>query len=313
VKALVTGATGFVGAVLARRLLRDGAEVHAVVRESSPRWRIADIEAELSLHQLDLADGPAVGSLVSSIRPDEVYHLAAHGAYSWQADTYEIARSNVLATVAVVDACVATGCRAFVNAGSSSEYGYKSHAPGEDETLAPNSAYAAAKAFGTHYATWSAAARGLPAVTLRLYSAYGPWEDPRRLIPSLLSAAIENRLPPLAAPEISRDFVFVEDVATAFVSGAAHAAAGGTGVYNIGSGRQTSLGELVECVRRLFGVSVEPEWKSMDARAWDTEVWVSDPSRAARELDWRAETPLEDGLVATAEWLRQRTPDVASS
>ena len=312
-KALVTGVTGFVGAVLARRLLRDGAEVHAVVRDSSPRWRIADIEADLALHALDLADRGAVGSLIGSVRPDEVFHLAAHGAYSWQDDTHEIVRSNVLATTALVDACVATGCRAFVHAGSSSEYGYKSHAPGEVEALEPNSAYAVAKAFGTHYCAWSAADRRLPAVTLRLYAVYGPWEEPRRLIPSLLSAAIENRLPPLAAPEIARDFVFVEDVATAFVSAAAHAAGGGTGVYNVGSGRQTSLGELVERVRRLFHVSVEPDWKSMDARAWDTDVWVSDPSRAARELNWRAETPLDDGLLATAEWLRRRTPDAAHS
>lgn len=303
-RALITGAAGFVGAVLARRLLRDGAEVHVVLRDSSSRWRLADIEAELVVHELDLADRQETHSLVREVQPEDVFHLAAHGAYSWQAQTEEIVRSNVLATTALVDACVATGCRSFVNAGTSSEYGHKPHAPAEDEPLEPNSAYAVAKAFGTNYCAWSAAERGLPAVTLRLYSVYGPWEEPRRLIPSLLRAAIEGRLPPLASPETARDFVFAEDVATAFVSAASYAAQGGTGVFNIGSGTQTSLAEIVECVRRLFGISEEPDWGSMEARAWDTDVWVSNPSRAAAELGWRAETSLEDGLLATAEWLR---------
>ncbi|MGH3008142.1 MAG: NAD-dependent epimerase/dehydratase family protein [Gaiellaceae bacterium] len=303
-KALVTGAGGFVGAVLVRELLGAGRQVHVALRPTSPRWRLAPIEEELAVHLVDLADREAVAALVRRVQPDEVFHLAAHGAYSWQTDAEQIVRSNVLGTTNLVDACVEVGCRAFVNAGSSSEYGYKPHPPSEDEALAPNSAYAAAKAFATHYCAWSAAERALPAVTLRLYSAYGPWEEPRRLVPSLLTAALTRRLPPLAAPDTARDFVFVQDVAAAFTAAARHAAGGGSGVFNIGSGTQTTLADLVETVRRLFDVPGEPEWNSLPARAWDTDVWVSQPRRAAEELGWRATTALEAGLLATAEWLQ---------
>lgn len=305
-RALVTGAAGFVGSVLARRLLAAGTEVHVTLRESTDPWRLEEIEAHLHIHRLDLADTESLRTLVRSIRPHDVFHLATHGGYSWQSDEQRIIHSNVLGTASLVDACIESRCQAFVNAGSSSEYGYKDHSPSETEVLEPNSAYAVAKAFGTNYCSWSAAARGLPAVTLRLYSAYGPWEDPRRLVPALLTAALAGRLPRLVAPDTSRDFVYVDDVVEAFVSAAAYAASGGTGVYNVGSGRRTTLRELVELVRRLLSVEVEPVWNSMVPRAWDTSTWISDPSRAKAAFGWRARTELDEGLLQTASWLETR-------
>jgi nucleoside-diphosphate-sugar epimerase len=233
-----------------------------------------------------------------------VFHLAAAGAYSWQRDRDLILRTNLFGTIALVEAAEACGAGAFVNAGTSSEYGWVDHAPGENETPRPNSDYAFSKAAATLFCGYFAATSALTITTLRLYSVYGAWEEPRRLVPTLLSAALRDRLPPLADPETARDFVFVEDTCDAFVSAANRSCGAAGAIYNVGSGRQTTLRELVDIVRGRLGVDATPEWGAYERRSWDTTCWIADPQRAATELGWRATTTLEDGLAATAEWLR---------
>lgn len=293
-KVLVTGAGGFVGANLVRRLLADGHDVTALVSPGGDDWRLADLGGELARTTCDLRDVEAVQRTCSAARPEWVFHLAAHGAYSWQDDPRQIFDTNLLGTVALVEATA--GAEAFVHAGSSSEYGRKDHAPTEDEPLAPTSHYGVAKAAAT---MWLAQ---LPrGATLRLYSVYGPWEEPRRLVPTLVGHALAGRLPPLADPATARDFVYVDDVCGALL--AATGAPAGS-VFNVASGTQTTLADLVGLARERFGVEAEPAWSAMEDRSWDTTTWVGDPSRIAAELGWRATTSLEEGLAATAEWLR---------
>src|SRR6058998_3106401 len=186
-RVLLTGGTGFVGANLARRLLQSGHEVHLLVQPRHTGWRIEAIRDDLRLHEVDLADGERLGNLVRRIGPDWVFHLAAHGAYSWQRDLGQIVRTNILGTMNLVGACVATGFEGFVNTGSSSEYGFKDHAPAETEALEPNSYYAVTKASATLFCRFTARARSVNLPTLRLYSVYGPYEEPSRLIPALIT------------------------------------------------------------------------------------------------------------------------------
>ncbi|MFM9107955.1 MAG: NAD-dependent epimerase/dehydratase family protein [Chloroflexota bacterium] len=302
-RAAVTGASGFVGANLARRLLADGHEVHLLLRPGRAAWRVAGIAPHVSIHPVDLEDAAAVESAMLAIRPEWVFHLAAHGAYSWQTDPSTIVAANLTGTMHLARAALRAGAGVLVNAGSSSEYGRKDHAPAEDEALEPNSVYAVTKAAATQFCRMTARAEGVPMPTLRLYSVYGPWEEPGRLVPDLLRAAMRGAWPPLADPAIARDFVFVEDAADAFVRAAATSHADPGAIYNVGSGRQTTLREIVETARALLGVAAEPAWGTMPARAWDTTVWVSDPRKIAAALGWTAATPLADGLRRTAAWL----------
>jgi dolichol-phosphate mannosyltransferase len=192
--------------------------------------------------------------------------------------------------------------RAVVNAGSSSEYGLMDHPPHEGELPRPNSAYAVAKCAATLLCGSLARERQQAITTLRLYSAYGPWEEPGRLMPTLVLHGLSGTLPPLADPAIARDFVFVEDVAEAFLLAAAAAQPGAAEVFNVGSGRQTSLGALAETSRALFGIRQQPDWGRFPPRGWDTDVWVADPRAIAEALGWRADSALEVGLEATARW-----------
>ncbi len=297
-RVLVTGAAGFVGANLATRLLGDEHEVHAVCRPDGDGWRLAALEGLLT-HSVDLLTPGVARQLMSDVAPDWVFHLAAHGAYSWQTDVHRIIATNLGATVALADAAEQQGVSAFINAGSSSEYGFKDHAPDEDERPDPNSAYAVAKVAATMYCRYRALAAGLPAVTLRLYSVYGALEDSRRLIPALISHGLQGSLPPLVAPDTARDFVYIEDVCDAFIQAAERVEAISGGVYNVGSGRQLTLRELVECARRVMAISAQPDWGSYPQRIWDTNVWYASTKRTELELGWSATTSIEDGLRRT--------------
>ncbi len=302
-RALVTGAAGFIGAALARRLLTEGHAVTLLVGPQSDRWRLADLRGEAAIAAVDLRDADAVAHAVRAARPELVFHLAAHGAYSWQRSLPRIVETNLTGLANLVEAAIAQGARAIVNAGSSSEYGLKDHAPPEQELPEPNSAYAVTKAAATLYCGWIAREHGQAITTLRLYSAYGPWEEPRRLIPTLVAHALERTLPPLVDPSTARDFVYLEDVLDAFQLAAERARPGVGAVYNVGSGAQTTLGELAETAREVFAIEQQPVWGSYAARDWDTGVWVADPRRAQAELGWTARTSLAAGLRATASWI----------
>jgi len=303
-RVLVTGSTGFVGANLVRRLLSQGHEVHLLVRPRDTRWRLQNIISEVVLHECVLQDAQRVTEVVTSIDPQWVFHLAAYGAYSSQRNVHDIVSTNYNGTINLVEACLQTGFESFVNAGSSSEYGYVDHAPVETELPQPNSHYAATKVGATLYCNYAAQAHRRHIVTLRLYSVFGAWEDPTRLLPTLLVRGMRGELPPLVSPTIARDYVYIDDVTDAFLAAAQSQFNAKESVFNVGTGIQTSLAELVEMVRRQLGVVAEPEWGSMPNRQWDTDVWVSDPSAIARTLGWTATYSLAEGLVGFADWIQ---------
>jgi dolichol-phosphate mannosyltransferase len=298
-------------------LLADGVDVHLLVRDGHNRWRLEDVLDQVQLHEADLGDAQALRGLLRDIRADWVFHLATHGAYPQQRDIEQIVQTNVAGTINLLEAALKAGFEAFVNTGSSAEYGFKDHAPAETEWLEPNSAYAVTKAAGTLYCSHIARSAGAHILTLRLYSVYGPFEEPTRLLPQLLARSLSDTLPPLVGPDTARDYIYVDDVSDAFVAAAARTNATGS-VYNIGSGIQTPLRAVVDIVRRLRRMRTEPAWGSMPGRSWDTTTWIADSRKALTELDWQPRRVLEDGIALMARWLDEhpavlrRYLDVAS-
>ena len=302
-RVILTGATGFVGANLARALLRAGHDVHLLIRGTGDHWRLRDIRGDVAMHQVDLADSPAVSTVVASVQPEWVFHLAVYGAYSIQTDAHRMVETNLMGTINLVEACARTGCDAFVNTGSSSEYGFTAQAAVETDRLIPNSTYAVTKAAATHYCHYVAQRDKLNLSTLRLYSVYGPYEDPGRLMPRLVMSGRQGALPPLVSPDIARDFVYVTDACSAYLLSAQHPDGQPGEIYNIGSGVQTSLRALVDLARKLFSVEAEPTWGTMANREWDSTVWVADYSKAYERLGWRPAVSLLQGLEYFSGWL----------
>jgi len=303
-RALLTGASGFVGANLARRLLNDGHDVHLLLRANHNPWRVAEIRDRVTIHEADLDDLARLEALIGAVRPDWVFHLAAHGAYPDQQDLDQMIATNVQGTANLLRAAERSGVEAFVNSGSSSEYGYKDHAPAEDEWIDPNSNYAATKAAATLLCRFTAQQADIRITTLRLYSAYGPYEEPRRLVPTLVMKVLDGHLPPLVNPKVARDYVHVDDVCEAYVLAAATPVHERGAVFNVGTGVQTTLEDIVGIARRLMAIPEEPNWGSMPERSWDTNVWVSNPSRIKAQLAWSPRHSIDSGLKQTIDWFK---------
>ncbi|MBK9140911.1 MAG: SDR family NAD(P)-dependent oxidoreductase [Candidatus Melainabacteria bacterium] len=305
-RVLITGASGFVGANLTRRLLRDGHRVTVLLREQSDTWRIDDVLADLDVRSLDLLDLAAVRAVTGEIKADWIFHLAAYGNYSWQEDWRQIVDTNLTSTINLLEAASETGFDAFINTGSSSEYGICDHAPLESERVEPNSYYAVTKAAATAACRHVAAVRDLYIPTLRLYSVYGPYEDPRRLMPTIIRKGLEKDLPPLVDPDIARDFIYTDDVVEAYLAACKPASTERAPIYNVGSGVQTTIKEIVDLAREIFCIEKTPVWGSMDNRKWDASVWVASIGKIEKELGWKPDTSLRDGLSRFTAWLESQ-------
>ncbi|OLB81803.1 MAG: hypothetical protein AUI15_39345 [Actinobacteria bacterium 13_2_20CM_2_66_6] len=302
-RVLLTGASGFVGANLARRLIADGHQLHLVLRRRHASWRLAGIEPA-AFHEADLSDSESVRKAVRAIGPEWIFHLAAHGAYASQTSFEEMLETNLAGTINLIEACLESGFESFVNTGSSSEYGFQDGAPAESAVVKPNSHYALAKAAATLYSGFAARKHGALIRTLRLYSVYGPWEEPSRLIPTLVGCGLRGRLPELVDPKVARDFVYVEDVCDAYLATAANTAADPDAIFNVGTGIQSTLEQVVGLARQLLAIEAQPRWGSMPTRIWDTTTWIADIRKIRSELGWTPRHSLEEGLLATIAWLR---------
>jgi len=299
---LVTGAAGFVGANLFKVIGKDRDDVYAVVQREKG-WRLSDV-LDKHIIAVDVTDYAAVKNLINSVGPQTVFDCVAYGAYSFEEDVNLIYQTNFQSVVNMVDMLAKRPLAAYIHAGSSSEYGTNCSAPPEHSSCKPNSHYAVSKVAVSSYLSFMGKHHSFPCANLRLYSVYGQLEDTSRLIPNLIRRALAGKLPPFVGAHTSRDFVHVDDVCAAFLLSAVkmHPDLYGEN-FNIGSGIKTTIAELAETTRRIFGVTEMPQFNTMEKRAWDLEEWYSDPSKAMGSLGWQPTIGLEEGLRKSAGWV----------
>jgi len=303
-RVLVTGASGFVANCAVRRLLNENCDVHILLRDEAKMWRLSDIQDRLHIHRANIIDAAAVRSVMQAAAPEVVLHLAAYGAYEAQAEARHILETNILGAYNVLEASIAAKVRLFINTGSSSEYGYRNEAMQESDRVIPNSVYAVAKAAQTHLCGLLAQSGEMAVVTFRLFSVYGPWEEPARLFPTILQRARAGLRLEMVSPDTVRDFIYVEDVLDALLNFDALTRMKGE-VFNLGSGRQSTMRDVVAAVQAAVGDRSEVRWGGMKARRWDSTCWQADISKARTELGWEPKISLLDGVQRMAEWIEQ--------
>ncbi len=192
----------------------------------------------------------------------------------------------------------------YVHAGSSSEYGDNCSGPHEGMLPAPNSDYSVSKVACANLLNFYGTKRKFPCANLRLYSVYGPMEDSSRLLPTLIRKGMDGQLPEFVNPAISRDFVYVDDVAEAFVDTALNLTEAHYGEsFNIGSGCKTTIGEVAAIACKTFGIEGQPQF-SMPDRHWDVADWFANIDRAGSVIGWKPRTCFQDGLARMVEWYR---------
>ncbi len=305
---LVTGAAGFVGANLCKHLLfQNKSEVIALQRPNGNSWRLQKIPG-LKTAELDLTSSKNVLAFFRDVQPSVLINCAAYGAYSNQKDINQIYSTNFEGVRNLLEASKAlTGLRAFIQCGSSSEYGLNCSAPLENSPTLPDSHYSVSKVSATALVQYYGKSQSIPAWVLRLYSIYGPDEEPSRLIPTLLLCAKEKKFPLLVHPEISRDFLYIDDLCSAVDQVITQSKTLTPGeVFNIGSGKKTTLRDMVQLIGKLFNVTEEPQWGSMENRNWDHQEWFSNPEKAKSVLGWQAQVSLEEGLKKTKAWMEDK-------
>jgi nucleoside-diphosphate-sugar epimerase len=300
---LVTGAGGFVGACLVRRLVSIGANVHALCHQGSDLWRLKDISDKLNIHWGDIQDKAFVCQLIQQVQPSVIYHLAAYGAYPFQQDAFKMVMTNLVGTLNLMEALHAVPYKVLVNTGSSSEYGFKDTAMAEEDKIEPNSYYAVTKAAQTLLCQYLAKEKHQPIVTFRLFSIYGPWEEPTRLMPTIIKRALKHEPLQMVSPNTTRDFVYIEDVINAYLMIQPLSEQRGK-VLNIASGLESSLSVVVDKVLRLTSSRSEVLWGAMDQRSWDAKHWQGNPALAKQLIGWEAKYDLERGIQEMIDWIK---------
>jgi UDP-glucose 4-epimerase len=306
-RALVTGASGFIGSHLTRRLVAEGAEVHAVTSRVSAEWpmRLTDLRGRIALHHANVADRHALDRLARAVRPTHVFHLAAftHVAMSWlRVD--ECVTTNVQGTANLLHALDGVGYERLVHVGTSEIYGAIEPPYREDAVVNPVSPYGVTKEAGERLAWVCQAAYGWPLVFVRPFNAYGPGQTPDRLVPELVVRGL-LRLP-LAMTEghQTRELNYVEDLVDGLVLAATTPDVEGE-LFNLGSGDERSVREVATLVLDLLGNPVTPEFGALPERPNEIVRMVSDSTRARDRLGWKPQQSLEEGLAATVAWYRE--------
>ncbi len=296
-KALITGGGGFIGSTLADLLLAEGNEVLVIDNFETGRRENLTEHENLTVVEESIADGDAVRKAFEFIKPDVVAHAAASykDPDAWVEDTM----TNSLGTVNVVESAKEHGVERLVYFQTALCYGTK---PEEQpislqHPIRPDSSYAISKTAGEQYIELS----GIPFVSLRLANVYGP----RNLSgppPTFYQRLTEDK--PVFVMDTRRDFVYVDDlvdVVTKALKGT------GEGHYHVSSGSDVSIKEMFDAVTDAMGVELDEEVEVRPRPEDDAASILLDPSRTEKDFDWKAETPLSDGIVKAVDWYRNNS------
>ncbi len=293
---LITGASGFIGTHLCRRLVGCGAELHAVSREARTSNGFG-----LRWWRADLAEFAAVHEIISTIRPEIVFHLA-----SLVTGAREVAlviptlRSNLLSTVNLLTAVAEQGCGRLILAGSMEE-------PVTEHGLpVPCSPYAASKSAASSYGRMFHTLFGLPTAMLRIFTVYGPGQmDTSKLIPYVILSLLTGKAPNLTGGHRAVDWIFVDDVIDALIA-AAKTENLGMVTLDVGSGTLVTVREIAERLLQLIDPSLVPVFGAIEDRPHEVVRWA-DIAATEKIIGWRPRTFLGDGLAKTVEWYKRQS------
>jgi len=305
---LVTGATGFIASHLINTLADLGVRVLATGRPFANVSRLSGVMSRIRYESADLCDPSARSRLFELDRIVTVYHLAVGGIRTDAQMASDMLAMNVVATVELARMSHACGVKQFVYVGSGFEYEPANQPINEAARLEPQNFYGATKGAASLILNEMLREVGLPLISFRPFSVYGPGEDRARFIPYVVDQALKNQPIKLTDCTQVRDYLFVGDVVAALLKAVNGKATVGE-CYNLGAGVEHAvpIRRVVESVLQLTGASPSlARFGAIERARPEPSYFVADTTKARLALGWRPQVPLVEGLAHTVEWYRQQ-------
>jgi UDP-glucose 4-epimerase len=296
VRAVVTGGAGFIGSHVVEALLARGDEVTIV--DDLSNGKRENVPEAIRLELADIREG--LGALFAETRPEVCFHLAAQVDVRVSVERPEHDASvNVVGTIEVLEAARSVDAQVLFSSTGGAIYGECTAPAREDAERRPLAPYGVSKLAGEEYLAAYERLYGGGHVSLRFGNVYGPRQDPHGeagVVAIFLGALAEGRSPKIFGDgRQTRDYIYAGDVAQATVAATGREA----GVFNVGTGSETSVLDLYALCREAAGSSIEAD--QAPARLGELQRSVLDVSLAERELGWRPQVSLEEGLRRTWE------------
>jgi UDP-glucose 4-epimerase len=299
----VTGAAGFIGSALCRRLCADGHRV--VAYDNLSRGRREYLPRGVRFVEGDIRDGRRLADAISAARPSWLIHLATmHFIPDCIARPDEAIAVNVEGTRRVLDGCLGSSVQRLIFASTAAVYAPSDRPCEEDATpLGPLEVYGESKVAGERLVTAFHADTGVPVTILRLFNAIGRNETNPHVVPHIFESLQRSDAIRLGNLESRRDYIDTRDVADAILA----VPVAGLGVFNVGTGSAHSVADLIEALRRILGRPITIEQDPDRLRTTERMVLVADVDRIRRETGWAPRISLEDALedLAVAYALRR--------
>jgi nucleoside-diphosphate-sugar epimerase len=276
----------------------------ALLRPGGSRDRLHDVDGAVVEIDGDLADVEAARSAIETFAPTVVLHLAWDGVDNTRRNDPVQFRHNPTAALGLVDVAASAGAQAWIGLGTQAEYGRVEGRVDERHPTAPTSLYGIAKLATGAACAVRCAEHGLRFAWLRLFSTYGPYDNPGWLIPSVASELLAGRTPRLTAGTQRWDYLYVGDVADALLAAAERATV--AGVYNLGSGEPRTVRSIVEAVRDLAAPGQALDFGAVPFRPDQVMHLEADATRLRRDAGWAPCGSFDAGISETVGWLRER-------
>ena len=304
-KVFIAGGSGFIGSSVLRKFLKENAEVHILIRNTSKLWRIEEIKGQINLHYGELSSQGEIEAIISSIKPDVVINCSGVVRVFGLNDQNDVIQSNFVNTVNLVNACLRGNVGVFFNTGSAYECGFSDKPILSKECNGnPIGLYGIVKRAERYYIEMVAQSDAMTCINFRLFTPFGFYDVPFRFIPYVILSLLRNKEPDIRNPLSGRSFIFLEDIANTYYAAAKNPEKlNGLTEVNLGSPKLITVADMASLLYKMFDRYYASETETQDK----VREYLFPEEKEVMKIFSTLKvnlTTLQEGLSRTVEWFR---------